>query len=243
VAADVPKAELDRLYTAPLDRFVAERDQLSRRLKKEGKAEAAADVKGLSKPSVPAWAVNQLARSRGADVRKLLAAADRLRKAQTSGAGPDAFRKATEEEREIVAQLVDAAAELLRDAGRPAGDAVLGRIRSTLHAAVADDDARQLLEQGRLERDLEPTGFDALAGLTISAARPASAKQQTRASELDRRRVKRAEAELGEARDRAKELRRAASEAEREWKRVAKEAERADAAVERAKAKLEDARG
>jgi hypothetical protein len=46
---------VDRLYELPLDEFVAARDALA----KERKDPA---VKKLRKPTVPAWAVNQLAR-------------------------------------------------------------------------------------------------------------------------------------------------------------------------------------
>ncbi|MDQ5822178.1 MAG: hypothetical protein M3540_12125, partial [Actinomycetota bacterium] len=72
-------AELDRLYGLPLDEFTKARNDLSARLKKAGATDAAAEVKALPKPSVPAWAVNQLARTRQREVRALLVAAERSR--------------------------------------------------------------------------------------------------------------------------------------------------------------------
>ena len=54
--------EIDRLYALPLDEFTARRNELAKRLKKEGEGEAADEVASLVKPSVPAWTINQLAR-------------------------------------------------------------------------------------------------------------------------------------------------------------------------------------
>ena len=53
-------AELDALYTAPLDQFVARRDALAKRLKEAGAADESRRVKSLRKPSVVAWAINRL---------------------------------------------------------------------------------------------------------------------------------------------------------------------------------------
>ena len=54
--------EIDQLFALPLDEFTAARNELARRLKQDGDAEAAEGVRGLAKPTVAAWAVNQLAR-------------------------------------------------------------------------------------------------------------------------------------------------------------------------------------
>jgi hypothetical protein len=55
--------ELDDLYGVPLDRFVPERAALVRALRSAGEREQAAAVAALRKPSVAAWAVNQLVRT------------------------------------------------------------------------------------------------------------------------------------------------------------------------------------
>lgn len=242
----VGEEELDELYAAPLDRFVAERGELARRLKEEGRGDAAAAVRALAKPSVPAWTVNQLARKRKADVRKLLEAGERLRQAQGRGAGPDEFRKATAAERDAVARLVEAAGDVLDEAGRPASQAVLDRVAATLHAAVGDEEGRRLVERGALTRELEPTGFEALAGLVAAAPkereRSADAPKEKRKPARDYRKIQRAKDELAEARDRARRLRRAADDAEREWKRASREAEKAEEAAARAKEQLDEAR-
>ena len=55
--------EPDDLYGLPLDRFVAERGALAKALRADGRRDEASRVAALRKPSVAAWAVNQLART------------------------------------------------------------------------------------------------------------------------------------------------------------------------------------
>src|SRR5919201_6293703 len=93
--------ELDELYGLPLDEFTAARNELSKRLKREGD-ERAEDVRRLAKPTVAVWTINQLARREPLAVRRLLAAGAALRKAQEralGGGGGAALGKAQREER------------------------------------------------------------------------------------------------------------------------------------------------
>ena len=55
--------EVDALYGLPLDAFVPERDALAKRLRADKRREEADAVKALRKPSVAAWAANQVLRS------------------------------------------------------------------------------------------------------------------------------------------------------------------------------------
>ena len=71
----------DELFGLAPEEFVAARDGLARRLKREGDAETAARVKALRRPTLSAWAVNQLARARGRELEPLLDAGERLRSA------------------------------------------------------------------------------------------------------------------------------------------------------------------
>jgi hypothetical protein len=157
--------DVERLFGLAPAAFVAARDEAARRLKREGDAEAAARVKALRRPSLSAWAVNQLARERRADLARLLEAGERLRaahEAAVTGGGATELRVATRTERQTVARLVDAAVEVLRAAGHPATDATRDRIGATLHAAAADPAAAELVGRGRLTHDLDPSGFGAL---------------------------------------------------------------------------------
>src|SRR6476620_10637618 len=137
--------EIDRLYALPLDECTARRNELAKRLKKDGADEAAEHVTALVKPTVPAWTINQLARRQKKEVQAFLATGTRLRKAQEralAGGGADALRTAQAEERESVRELMHRASAILEEAGRPPTRAVLERIRATLGAAVLTDPER-----------------------------------------------------------------------------------------------------
>jgi hypothetical protein len=180
--------EIDRLYALPLDEFTARRNELAKRLKKDGDAEAAEQVTSLVKPSVPAWTINQLARRQKKEVQALLSAGTKLRKAQEralSGGGSDALLAAQTEERESVRDLTQRAAAILEESGRPPTRAVLERIRATLGAAILTDPERATLKAGRLTTEVQVSGFEALTGI-----RPAPPKDAPRDELADRRRQK-----------------------------------------------------
>ena len=241
------EGERERLYGLPLDEFVRERDAVARRLRKEGDREGAEAVKGLVKPSVVAWTVNQLARRRAGDVRRLLAAAERLREAQTRGRAD--FAEAAAAERDAVRTLTGAAADVLGEAGRPANEATLDRVAKTLHAAVADDSARRELERGTLTRELEPAGFGSLleampertpAPSRRSRERPRDTAKAREALEKARRRAAE-RAEDAEAAERAlAEARSALAKAERDAERARAGAETAQEEVKQAERRLGD---
>jgi len=171
------EAELDTLYAGSPEEFTAARNDLARRLRQAGQKDAAAQVKQLRKPTVPLWAVNQLARRHPDELRTLLDAADRLRTAQQDalrGGEPGELRKATTDEREAVRRLTQRAEALAREAGRPIA---AERIAATLRAAAVDPVARELLAQGRLSEELEASGFGALAGMEVAAAPAPKAKR------------------------------------------------------------------
>ena len=136
---------------------------------KEGDSERAAEVKKLRKPSVPVWAINQLARAEKAKVTQLLKQEDALRKAH--GRSEQAFRDALAAERTTVRELVQDAELILIASGRKPSQDALDRVSSTLHAAAADPAHRDELAQGRLTDELEPPGFEALAGVTLPNGR------------------------------------------------------------------------
>ena len=158
--------EADDLYGLPLGEFTAARDALAKRLRGEKRREDADFVKGLKRPSVAAGAINLAVRQHGAD--DLLAAGEELRAAHGAlleGSGDAAaVRDATAREREAVRDLTRLAL------GDDASAATEEKVRATLHAASVDDDVRELLEAGRLEREAE-AGVDAMA-LMASASGP-----------------------------------------------------------------------
>jgi hypothetical protein len=152
----------DELFGLAPEEFVAARDELARRLRREGDAEAARRVKALRRPPLSAWAVNQLARGQQKALDQLMTAGERLRAAhQAALAGGDAaeLRAAAKAEREAVAGLVTTALAGLREAGHPATDTTRDRVAATLHAAAASPEAADLVRHGRLTADLDPSGF------------------------------------------------------------------------------------
>jgi hypothetical protein len=159
------ETEVAALYRLPVAEFVAARDQLAKRLRSAGDREAARRVAALRRPSVSVWAANQLPAAAPRALAELLAAGEALREAQDQAlAGePGAarmLRRATAQQRAVVAQLVQRAETLLARAGHAASDQTLARVAATLQAAATGDaDTRAALAEGRLQADLDPAGF------------------------------------------------------------------------------------
>jgi hypothetical protein len=173
--------EIDGLYGLPLDQFTPARDELARRLRADGDREGGEAVKRLRKPSLTAWALNQVRRADQSAVQELIAAGDRLRDAQErliSAGEREPLGRAAAEERARVESLAADAGELLAGAGHPVSAAAQNKLSSTLHAVASNAEARELLLSGRLVRDYEISdlGF-ALAPAAASGApeRPAAA--------------------------------------------------------------------
>jgi hypothetical protein len=212
--------EIDGLFELPLEEFTRARNELAKRLAKEGDEQRAEEVRALAKPSAPVWTINQLARRDKAGTRALLDAASKLRRAQEralSGGGSDALRSAQSDEREAVRALTRKAEAILGEAGKPATRPTLERIRETLGTAALDEVARDALKAGRLTSELKMSGFDSLAGIVPAPPH----------DELAERREKKAERERERRRleKRARDLERRATAAEEK----ADEAERAAA--------------
>jgi hypothetical protein len=227
----------DRLYGVALDEFVPERTRLAKELRDAGNREEADAVSKLRKPTVPAWALNQLARSERRDVDLLLDAGHRLREAQAGvlrGEERDAFERARKTESDALKRLLREAEQLL---GGNASAAALNQIRDSLRAAAVSDEGRELLARGRFVKPLEATtGFELVAGLAGSTP-PARRKPETGKAEARRR----AQEALRDARARLREAEAEARTAAREVDRLRAELDRAEAAAEDAEARVESA--
>jgi hypothetical protein len=203
--------DTDALFGLPLDQFVPERTALAKSLRAEGRRDEAAEVAKTRKPSVAAWAVNQLVRTQRGTVADLFEAGDAARDAQEamlSGRGDAAtLRAATAREREAVDELLQTAKGLLSSEGQGLSPAVVDRVSETLHAAALEPAARDAVRDGCLERELRHVGFGGDSGLAFAAppaaSRPkaagktptkASGKAPTKAEAVDRERGQRAEA-------------------------------------------------
>lgn len=249
--ADVD-ATLDALFGEDLGAFVQARDEAAARLRAAGDREAAALVKAARKPSVPAWAINRLARDRPDEIAALFEVGARLRDAQRALLAGEAdgehTRAIAEEERAAVRALVERAAAILTDAGLHPSPAYRERIADTLFATASDDDVREAVARGRLTKESRRVGFGAAPDMKLiqgSRAEPAGAKQRV-AEERRRRReqlaqkVKLLEHEAEEAARAAKEAERAHEEAGRAAARLRKTAEAAAQRLADARAKLDE---
>jgi hypothetical protein len=170
----------------------------------------------------------------------LLRSAEELRKAQEralAGKGVSALQERVAEQRHAVRALARLGRDILADEGRPASDAIVDRIAKTLDAAALDEGARFQHRAGRLTKELEPPGFDALAGLAPArprSRRQAAAKPKDTGVTAARRAVEEAKREV---RARARD----ADEAERKAERAEAAAAETRSAAEAARKRSDDA--
>jgi hypothetical protein len=201
------------LYQGPHESFVAKRQELAAELKRAGDKLSAARLAKLPRPSLSAWAVNQLwwhARSAFDD---LFETAEQVRagKAPASGA-----------HRQAVSKLTARAKQMLEAHEHGSNEATLRRITMTLSALAAAGSWEPELP-GMLAKDLDPPGFEAfgistdgpskaLPGSSPKLKAPAAPAAQGKASKRADVELKaRAEAEA----KRARELEREAAAAEK----------------------------
>ena len=81
MAARADLTEPADLYGLPIERFTEERNTLARELRREARRDEAAFVSKLRKPSLAAWAVNQLVRSQRSEISALYESGDALQRA------------------------------------------------------------------------------------------------------------------------------------------------------------------
>jgi hypothetical protein len=232
----------DALREAPPHEFVQARNALAARLAKSGKTAEARRVARLRRPSPVVWALNHAATSRAHELRALVAAVDRLRRAQLGRGDP---RAATEQYRTAFEPLVRGASQVLRDAAVRVSAALDRRIRSTLLAAVTDRRLRADLEAGRLAEEHADPGFAVLSGGPVPAgllrdrpgSRPAAPARPASVP------ATRSSSSAAASRKLARERARAAREAARETRALETKARRAERAAQAAEERLEAMRG
>jgi hypothetical protein len=179
------------LYRVARGEFVAERKRLSGALKASGDREAAARVSKLARPTISAWAVNQLWWRARVDFDELLSSAAELRAGHI---------EATRRHREALGRLHARAAGVLIEAGHAAADATLRRVITTLQALAAtggfDPDA-----PGALVADRDAPGFEAMGMEWQGATAPRLDVPPALAVEPERARGERPEDEASRSED------------------------------------------
>jgi DNA repair exonuclease SbcCD ATPase subunit len=179
---DKREADVDELFKLPLTEFIGARKTLATRLKKEGRGDHAERVQALVKPSVSAWAVNQLYWQQRAAFARLLATGEDFRRAQVSRhAGKVAdMREALDARRKALSELSTLATKILSDTGHNPTPEMVRRITTTLEAISAYASLPDDLAAGRLTQDVDPPGFDSLASFVPGPAKPVRTKEPVR---------------------------------------------------------------
>jgi hypothetical protein len=231
-------SEIDRLYRLPLADFTAARNALAKT--------GGADVRQVAKPTLPAWAVNQLYWRDRKTYNALVAAADAQRRthhAVLAGRKGD-LRAAGKAHDAAVEAALKATLAIVTADGHPVTDATRTGILTTLRALPGDEPA------GRLTQTLQPGGFEMLAGLTIAGARKTQSKaplaRRGKAGmatpKPDPKAVARARAQVDDAARKVRQAEQAARREEFEAARASREAEKAERVAAEARDASEAAR-
>src|SRR5262245_13055654 len=214
------ETEIDVLFTLPLEEFTAARNALSTRLRKAGQRHEAERVKALPKPSVTAWAVNQLFWKHRNALFELISAGERVLAAQTSqlsGKSVD-IREPLEARREVLSRLLRLAAAVLDEGGHNPSPDKMRRLTATLEAISARGMNPDAQPDGRLTDDIDAPGFELFTTLMPAGSQikpmpappatkeargtPDSTHGENRAAQRD---LENAERSLAEARARAQD--------------------------------------
>ena len=240
MADDPAQAELDSIYGLPLNEFTAARNAAAKELAAEGDPEAAERVRSARKPTVAAWALNQLKRGEARRLNAFAKAVRGLEEAQRAlieEGDRDAFTKASDAHRRALEALVDAALDAAAEAGSSRSAGLEDKVTSTLQAATSDPEVLELLRAGRLDRErVSSAGLEALPGSSAPQVKTGAKRSKGEAAarrrvETERRRARKAQEKVERAESALEHAREAAGEAERNVRR-------AQAAVREAKAEL-----
>ena len=269
MTTDIPTdldARIGRLFALDPSEFTAARDAEAKELRAAGRGDDAAAVKALRKPTVAAWAMNQVVRAHPDAIDEFLAVSGELRSEQEHALSGDAtkFRRLLDRRRELERALLNAAVDLLAESSANAEQS-RAELTGTLGAAAVDDEITEVVRQGRLERVVAaPSGFDLLAGLDLPPAPPrakpapkAAPKQSTSPPPVDELAAKRTAAEAAREKARAaaeraerievaasarQEAKTALDDARKEVRRLETELARARRVADRAEVELDQAK-
>ena len=173
-----PPAGLDaaaaQLYAAPPEQFVERRTALARAARSAGDPATARAVAALRRPTVGAWLVNLLVRTRRTHVEELLALGEALREAERSLTGP-ALRELSARRNDVVAALVAEARTLAEQADVRVAEGAVDEVHSTLHAALALPEVAEAVRGGRLVKPAAYAGFGSLGAADGAPPGPAIA--------------------------------------------------------------------
>jgi chromosome segregation ATPase len=169
------------LYSGSLSGFTGARAERAKELRDAGDKELAAAVAKLPKPTVAAWAVDQVAHHYTEELEAFLAAGKAVRDAQAKllrGRGSrDGLEAALGEERRQVRSLAELARGLLADAGQKPTQATLDKVRETLHAATLDEAIAVDVAAGGIEREQRASGLGAILAMPVKRQAKATGRK------------------------------------------------------------------
>lgn len=138
------------LFSLDPNDFVAARDQLAKDLRAQGDKDAAKAVKGMRRPTVPIWALNQVARERPDEIEQLVAASARAQAAKDKD-----VRDALAQRRDALHDVVVAARQIIEGSGRSADPHELD-LTSALSTILVSEALTKDLRDGSLTRVEDP---------------------------------------------------------------------------------------
>jgi hypothetical protein len=246
---DALEAELDRLFGLPSAELIAARAALVDRLRKAGDKAGAARVKAVRRPTPAAWALNQLHFHQPELLTRARDASDEVRALHAQdGVEPRALSAALVSQRATLHEVVEAALKRCEAVGVPSSAAHQRKLLATLQAVLSGAHEEGF---GRLTRDLEPGGFDAIAVVGSAAAPgpgprvPSAARSPAREQTLikagpavDDERMGRARAALREQELSVHEAHKSVQQGRAELANALREKDSAEARVREAEAAL-----
>ncbi len=225
----------DELYRLAPEEFTGARTGAEKRARAAGDRSLAASIKGLRRPTLSAWAVNQLVRERAELVSQVVGLGESLRQAQSLLQG-DALRELTRQRRQLVAAVVAETRRLAAGHGQRLSEPAARQVEETLQAAMADPAAAEAVLSGLLTQPLSSTGLESLAEvLAVPDATPAPPRPQLTVVRDDGR-------ERREAQERVEAAGKAVRAASKAFDAVSKKRKKAQARVLQVEAELEEVR-
>jgi hypothetical protein len=152
------------LYAVPPEQFTAARQALVAALRQAGDTDAATEAAAIKRPTLPLWAINQLARHDQAAVTRLIEAAEQLKMAQLGRRPGGDLRAASETYQALLKRCEERGAAFLHQAAAGVTVAARNRLARTLATAAADPALRPALREGRLPHEVATAGFDVFGG-------------------------------------------------------------------------------
>lgn len=175
--------DLRKLYGEPRSTFLERRKELAGAARRDGDRDRATMIAALRKPSVAAYAVNLLAQTDDPALERLLELGAQVR--QAFAAGEDGrMRELLQERNGAVAETSKRAREVAKENGESVSAAVNDQVVQTLRAAMAADDAADLVRRGTLTEALDEPGFAAL-GVGSGPRAPRRSEPSTRTAAAD----------------------------------------------------------